>query len=66
MMKYLRGFIGVIGSFAWDEEHANELALECDYFVRLLRFYMDRELSSTRVNNLNNLKKYFCCFQSLR
>lgn len=33
------GFIGAMGQFAWDEEHAGELAAEYDNYVRILQFY---------------------------
>lgn len=33
------GFIGAMGHFAWDEEHAAELAMEYDNYVRILKFY---------------------------
>ncbi len=32
-------FIGAMGHFAWDEEHAAELAMEYDNYVRFLKFY---------------------------
>lgn len=37
------GFIGVMGHFAWDEEHAGELASEYDNYVRILQFYKDKK-----------------------
>lgn len=37
------GFIGVMGNFAWDEEHAGQLALEYDNYVRILQFYKERK-----------------------
>ena len=38
------GFLGAMGRFAWDEEHAGELATEYDNYVRLLRYYKDKNL----------------------
>lgn len=37
--KKEQGFIGAMGHFAWDEEHAGELASEYDNYVRILQFY---------------------------
>ncbi len=37
------GFIGAMGSFAWDEEHAAELATEYDNYVRILKYYKDKK-----------------------
>lgn len=37
------GFLGAMGRFAWDEEHAGELATEYDNYVRLLRYYKDKK-----------------------
>lgn len=37
------GFLGAMGHFAWDEEHAGELATEYDNYVRLLRYYKDKK-----------------------
>lgn len=37
------GFIGAMGHFAWDEEHAGELALEYENYVRILQFYRDKK-----------------------
>lgn len=34
-----KGFIGSMGRFAWDEEHAAELASEYDNNVRILQYY---------------------------
>ena len=36
-------FIGVVGHFAWDEEHAGELAAENDNYVRFLKYYKDKK-----------------------
>ena len=36
-------FIGVMGRFAWDEEHAGELATEYDNYVRFLKYYKDKK-----------------------
>ena len=33
------GFLGVMGSFAWSEEKASELALEYENYVRILQYY---------------------------
>lgn len=41
------GFIGVMGRFAWDEEHAGELAAEYDNYVRLLNYYKDKKWRET-------------------
>lgn len=37
------GFLGAIGHFAWDEEHAGELATEYDNYVRILSYYKDKK-----------------------
>lgn len=37
------GFVGVMGHFAWDEEHAGELATEYDNYVRILQYYKDKK-----------------------
>lgn len=37
------GFIGAMGRFSWDEEHASELATEYDNYVRLLTYYKDKK-----------------------
>lgn len=36
-------YIGAMGRYAWDEEHARELAAEYDNYVRILKFYKDRK-----------------------
>lgn len=36
-------FIGAIGHFAWDEEHAGELATEYDNYVRFLKYYKNKK-----------------------
>ena len=36
-------FIGSMGNFAWDEEHAEKLATEYDNYVRFLKFYKDKK-----------------------
>lgn len=40
--KKEEGFIGAVGHFAWDEEHADELATEYDNYVRILTYYRDK------------------------
>lgn len=37
------GFLGAMGHFAWDEEHASKLAEEYDDYVRILQFYKDKK-----------------------
>lgn len=37
------GFLGAMGHFAWDEEHAGELATEYDNYVRILSYYKDKK-----------------------
>lgn len=37
------GFLGAMGHFAWDEEHAGELATEYDNYVRILTYYKDKK-----------------------
>ena len=41
--KKSQGFIGAVGHFAWDEEHAEKLATEYDNYVRLLKFYKTKK-----------------------
>lgn len=36
-------FMGVIGHFAWDEKHAEELASEYDNYVRFLKYYKTKK-----------------------
>lgn len=36
-------FIGAMGHFAWDEEHAIELATEYDNYVRFLKYYKNKK-----------------------
>lgn len=36
-------FLGAMGHFAWDEEHAGELAAEYDNYVRILSYYKDKK-----------------------
>ena len=36
------GFLGAMGNFAWDEEHAGQLASEYDNYVRILKYYKKR------------------------
>lgn len=42
--KKENGFLGVIGHFAWSEEHAGDLALEYDNYVRILQYYKNTRL----------------------
>ena len=41
--KKEQGFLGAMGHFAWDEEHAGELAAEYDNYVRILTYYKDKK-----------------------
>ena len=42
--KKEKGFLGVIGQFAWSEENAEELASEYDSYVRILQYYKKTRL----------------------
>ena len=42
--KKEKGFLGVIGQFAWNEENAEELASEYDNYVRILQYYKKTRL----------------------
>ena len=42
--KKEKGFLGVIGQFAWSEENAEELASEYDNYVRILQYYKKTRL----------------------
>ena len=40
--KKEKGFIGVMGRFAWDEEQAEKLASEYESYIRILQYYKGR------------------------
>ena len=42
--KKEKGFLGVIGQFAWDEENAEKLASEYEDYVRILQYYKNTRL----------------------
>ena len=42
--KKEKGFLGVIGQFAWSDENAQELASEYDNYVRILQYYKKTRL----------------------
>lgn len=42
--KKEKGFLGVIGQFAWSVENAQELASEYDNYVRILQYYKKTRL----------------------